>query len=429
MMHLGWFLSFQVQSWNQTWSGPGGTEWMQPQLYIDMARSLERAGFDYMMFEDGTFVPDSYGGNHNWWLANARSVPKHDPLSLIPILGQNTQHIGFFGTVTTSFYPPFMAARTSTTIDHLTGGRSGLNIVTSHNQRTAQNYGYETLFGHDQRYHMADEWVRLVKELWDSWESDALVLDEENRVYVDGNKVHPIDFEGEYYSSRGPLSAVPSPQGRPALCQAGGSSAGKRFAARHVDTIIAQVNGVEDMKAYREEVTRLMVEEGRDPKEVKVLFIVSPILGETDAEAEEKQARIAAGTRANIEHNLASMSYATGEDFSKFDLDEPLPVVSTEATQSSLALFAKLAEGKTLREFAQSDIRRTIDLVGTPDKVAALMGEAMEEVGGDGFLISGSAHRRYISEIADGLAPELRRRGLIRDGYQHSSLRENLLEF
>lgn len=429
MMHLGWFLSFQVQSWNQTWSGPGGTEWMQPQLYIDMARSLERAGFDYMMFEDGTFVPDSYGGNHNWWLANARSVPKHDPLSLIPILGQNTQHIGFFGTVTTSFYPPFMAARTSTTIDHLTGGRSGLNIVTSHNQRTAQNYGYETLFGHDQRYHMADEWVRLVKELWDSWESDALVLDEENRVYVDGNKVHPIDFEGEYYSSRGPLSAVPSPQGRPALCQAGGSSAGKRFASRHVDTIIAKVNGVEDMKAYREEVTRLMVEEGRDPKEVKVLFIVSPILGETDAEAEEKQARIAAGTRASIEHNLASMSYATGEDFSKFDLDEPLPVVSTEATQSSLALFAKLAEGKTLREFAQSDIRRTIDLVGTPDKVAALMGEAMEEVGGDGFLISGSAHRRYISEIADGLAPELRRRGLIRDGYQHSSLRENLLEF
>lgn len=428
MMHLGWFLSFQVQSWNQTWSGLGGTEWNKPQLYIDMARSLERAGFDYLMFEDGSFVPDSYGSSHDWFLAAARSVPKQDPLSLIPILGQFTQHIGFFGTVTTSFHPPYMAARTGATIDHLTDGRSGLNLVTSHNVRTAQNFGHDEMFDHDERYRMADEWIDLVKRLWNSWEPDAVVMDEERGVFADGAKVHPIDFRGRWYSSRGPLNTTPSPQGRPALCQAGGSPAGLDFGSKHVDTIIAHVSGVEDMKAYRDDVTRRMVAAGRDPKECKVLFLISPVLGETDAEARAKHDRTAAAMRANIDANLASMSYATGEDFSKFDLDEPLPVTSTNATQSSLALFTKLAEGKTLREFASGDVRRSLDLVGTPDHVAGLMGEAMEESHGDGFLISGPAHRRYISEIADGLAPALRRRGLIRDGYQYSTLRENLLE-
>lgn len=429
MMHLGWFLSFQVQSWNQMWSGRGGTEWNKPQLYIEMAQSLERAGFDYMMFEDGSFIPDSYGSNHDWFLAKARSVPKQDPLPLISILGQFTSHIGFFGTVTTSFHPPFMAARTAATLDHLTDGRAGLNLVTSHNIRTAQNFGQAELAEHDQRYAMAEEWIDLVEKLWDSWDADAVVMDEAGGTFVDGSKVHPIDYQGKWFSSRGPLNTTRSPQGRPALCQAGGSPAGRDFASRHVDTVIAQVNGVEDMKSYREDISARMIAAGRDPSDCKVLFIISPILADTDAEATDKAARLSTVSQGMIESNLASMSYATGEDFSKFDLDAPLSVQNTNATQSSLSLFTKLSAGKTLREFASSDIRQSLDLVGSPDTVAALMGEAMEEIGGDGFLISGSANRRYISEIADGLAPALRRRGLIRDGWTHSTLRENLLEF
>ncbi|MCE0766864.1 NtaA/DmoA family FMN-dependent monooxygenase [Pseudonocardia kujensis] len=429
MLHLGWFLSFQVQSWNQMWSGEGGREWNKPQLYIDAARSLERAGFDYMMFEDGSFVPDSYGGNHDWWLKAARSVPKQDPLPLIPILGEHTKNIGFFATVTTSFHPPFMAARSAATIDHLTDGRFGLNLVTSHNHRTAQNFGHDALFDHDERYRMADEWIDLVRKLWDSWDADAVVLDEERGMFADGSKVHPVDFEGEFYRSRGPLNTTRPPQGRPALCQAGGSNAGRAFGAKNVDTIIAQVNGVEDMKAYRDEVSEHMIAAGRDPKECKVLFIVTPVLGETDAEAQDRAERGRLAMAGAVESNLASLSYATGEDFAKYDLDAPFPDIETNATQSSLALFKKLAAGKTLREFVTSDTRKSVDLVGTPDTVAGQMDEIMQEVGGDGFLISGSLHRRYVSEIADGLGAALRRRGLARDGYAGSTLRENLLEF
>ncbi|GAA4545914.1 NtaA/DmoA family FMN-dependent monooxygenase [Pseudonocardia xishanensis] len=429
MLHLGWFLSFQVQSWNQMWSGAGGTEWNKPQLYVDSARALERAGFDYMMFEDGAFVPDSYGGDHDWWLAAARSAPKQDPLALIPILGEHTRNIGFFATVTTSFHPPYMAARSAATIDHLTDGRFGLNLVTSHNTRTAQNFGYDELFAHDERYAMADEWIDLVRRLWDSWEPDAVVLDEERGIFADGSKVHPIDFEGRWYRSRGPLNVTRPPQGRPALCQAGGSKAGRAFGARNVDTIIAQVNGVEDMKAYRDEVSELMIAAGRDPKECKVLYIVTPVLGETEGEARDRFERGRKAMAGSVEANLASMSYATGLDFAQFDLDAPFPDIETEATQSSLALFKKLAAGKTLREFATSDTRKSVDLYGTPDSVAGQMGEIMDEVGGDGFLISGSLNRRYVSEISDGLGAALRRRGLTRDGYAGSTLRENLLEF
>lgn len=429
MFHMGWFLSWQVQSWNAMWSGEGATEWNQPDLYIDMAHALERAGFDYLMFEDGSFVPDSYGGSHDWWLANARSVPKQDPMALIAVLSRFTEHIGLIGTMTTSFYPPYMAARMMSTLDHLSHGRAGANLVTSHNTRTAQNFGHQELFEHDRRYEMADEWITLVKRLWSSWEPDAVVLDRERGMFADGSKVHPVDFEGEFFSCRGPLNTTAPPQGRPAICQAGGSPAGRAFAARHADTIIAQCRGVEGMKEFRDDVRARMSAAGRDPDTCKILFIVSPVLGETQQDADEKQERQLTAFRTNLDINLSSLSYATGVDFSTFDLDAPFPQFETNATRSSLTMMSQAAGGRTLREAVSGDIREAVALVGTPDAVAARMGEIYQEVGGDGFLISGNVHRRYISEIADGLAPELRKRKLIRDGYQHATLRANLLEF
>lgn len=429
MFHMGWFLSWQVQSWNQMWSGTGGTEWNHPELYIDMAKSLERAGFDYLMFEDGSFVPDSYGSSTEWWLKNARSVPKQDPMSLIPIVSHFTERIGLIGTMTTSFYPPYMAARTMSTLDHLSHGRVGANLVTSHNVRTAQNFGYDEMFEHDLRYEMADEWIELVKGLWSSWEPDAVQLDYDRGIYADFEKVKPIDFKGRFYSSRGPLNTTPSPQGRPVICQAGGSPAGRGFAAKHADTIIAQVESVDAMKAYRDDVRARMVEFGRNPDDCKVMFIISPVLGETQEEALAKHDRILAGFRTNLDQNLASMSYASGMDFSKFDLDAPFPTVHTNATRSSMEMIGANATGMTLREAAGADIRKSVDLIGTAASVAEQMGEIAAEVGGDGFLIAGSVTRRYISEIADGLAPELRKRGLIRDGYTHELFRDNLLEF
>ena len=430
MFHLAWFLSWQVQSWNGTWSGEGGNEWNHPDLYVDMTKSLERAGFDYIMFEDGAFVPDSYGGNHDWWLARARSVPKQDPMQLLPILSQHTERLGLVGTMSTSFYPPYMAARTMATIDHLTHGRAGVNLVTSHNTRTAQNFGHDDIFEHDLRYDMADEWIELVKQLWGSWDADALVQDRARNVYVDGSKVRPIDFHGKWHSSRGPLNTMAPPQGNPVICQAGGSGPGRTLAAKHCDTLLAQVESIEAMKEYRADVRARMVEAGRDPDSCKILFIVSPVLGETQADAEAKNERMLAGFKADISVNLANMSYASGVDFAQYDLDEPFPDLSdTNATRSSMVMMSANAQGMTLRQAAESNVRRSVELVGTPDSVASQMGEIVAEVGGDGFLISGNVNRRYIAEITEGLVPELRKRGLTRDGYTHEQFRDNLLEF
>jgi FMN-dependent oxidoreductase (nitrilotriacetate monooxygenase family) len=427
MFHMGWFLSFNAAAWRSQWSGRIATEFSHPELYIDMAQALERAGFDYMMLEDGSFIPDVYEGSMRQSLASG-SLPKHDPMALIPLIGRATSRIGVVATTTTTFYPPFLAARLMQTLDHLTNGRIGLNLVTSHNIRTAQNYGLDEQIEHDTRYAMADEWVACVKALWDTWEPNAVVMNDDGGVFVDHTKVHHANFSGRWYSSRGPLNCLPGPQGHPVICQAGGSSAGRAFGARNADTIVASVSSVPAMKKYREEVDALMLEAGRKPSDCKVLFVISPVLGETQAEAEAKRERLQGTEAARIERGLITLSFTTGVDFSKFDLDGPIPELMVNGARSTTERILNRPGAITLRD-ALAGPPPIVDIVGTPDAVAATMGEYMEEVGGDGYLISGTVNRRYIAEIADGLSPALRRRGLIRDGYSHEHLRDNLMAF
>ena len=170
MFHMGWFVGrgYSVHAWNQPWSGTIGTDYMRPDLYIDLVRAMERACFDYVMIEDGSFVPDAYGGTPEWYLHNAYTVPKHDPMPLVPLLTQGSSHLGIVATMTTGFYPPYLAARLGATLDHLTQGRVGLNLVTAHNDRTAQNFGLERHHEHDLRYEIADEWIQVVDRLWQS---------------------------------------------------------------------------------------------------------------------------------------------------------------------------------------------------------------------------------------------------------------------
>jgi FMN-dependent oxidoreductase (nitrilotriacetate monooxygenase family) len=427
MFHMGWFLSFNAGSWTQKWKGSIGTEFMKASPYVDMATSLERAGFDYMMIEDGSFIPDVHRGSAAGSLGSGQ-LPKHDPMALVPLIGMATTHIGVIATLTTTFYPPYLAARLMSTLDHLAAGRVGCNLVTSHNVRTAQNYGLDEQIEHDLRYEMADEWVRLVTALWDSWEPDAAVMDEETGVFADPTKVHHINFVGKWYSSRGPLNTIPSPQGHPVICQAGGSAAGRAFGARHADTIIASVSSVAAMKEYRQDMDRLLVECGRRPEDCKVLFVVTPVLGETEEEAEAKRLRTLGTEESRIERALSALSFSSGIDFSTFDLDAPVPDLMVNAARSSTERLLGDRSAPTLRQ-AISGPPPIVELSGTPDRVAATMGEYMDEAGGDGYLISGAVNRRYIAEIADGLAPELRKRGLIRDGYDHQHLRDNLLAF
>jgi FMN-dependent oxidoreductase (nitrilotriacetate monooxygenase family) len=365
-------------------------------------------------------------------------APKSDPLPLVPLLTGATRHIGIAPTISTSFYHPYMAARLMTTLDHLTEGRVGINVVTSVNHRAAQNFGFDRHFDHDLRYEMADEWLDVVSQLWESWEPDAIKVDQDAVLYADFTKVHPIDFEGRFYRSRGPLNTVPGPQRRPVVVQAGTSSPGRALAAKHADTMIGQASTVEGMKEFRADIRSKLVAAGRKPDDCKVLFLMTPVLGQSDEEAHDRDLaqKVGATQPISIERTLWHMSYVSGGevDFKSFDLDAQMPEVIGNGEQSIMARYVEAAMGgKTLREVASRPRRRTLDrgfdFVGSPDTVAAQMGEVMEEVGGDGFLLSPAATRVSICEIADGLAPALRRRGLIRSNYSYDTFRENLLEF
>jgi FMN-dependent oxidoreductase (nitrilotriacetate monooxygenase family) len=429
--HLGWFVNFTVNAWSEPWADSNGPDWTGG-FYVDMARALERACFDYMILEDTCMVSDAYGGSFEASLKHAVFAPKHDPMPLVPLLAQATSRLGLVGTMSTSFYPPFLLARLSATLDHICRGRFGWNIVTSGEDRAAQNFGMEKLTEHDLRYDMADEYVDLVCQLWDSWEPDAVVMDRDTGVYADGAKVHTIDFTGRYFKGRGPLNVVRAPQGRPVFVQAGGSPRGREFAAQHADSIIATATGIEGMKAYRDDVRARMARHGRKPDDCKVLFLVSPILGDTEEEAYKKR-RAMIEAPDYIEQILIGISSITEVDFSVFDLDASLPAITTNGERGSLDKFAQWGSGKTLRQLAAERVDRSIELVGTPDQVAERMAEVMDEVGGDGFLITRPGQtgltRKYIIEITDGLVPALQRRGLARTAYTHAHFRENLLEF
>jgi FMN-dependent oxidoreductase (nitrilotriacetate monooxygenase family) len=429
--HLAWFNSFAPPSWASPFAGDAGHEWFTGEYHVSMIKQMERAGFDFIMFEDSTFVPETYGGDSEISLKHSLHAPKLDPIALLPVLARETKHIGVVATASTSFYPPFILARVMATLDHLTGGRVGWNVVTSSEDIAAQNYGMDRLADHDVRYEIAAEHVEVCKKLWDSWEPGAIVMNRETGHYADHTKVHRIDHVGKHFKVRGPLNMPPGPQGHPVLCQAGGSPAGRDFAAKNATVIIATNPIVAKMKEYRADIRARAERFGRDPDEIKVMFQASPVVAETDAEAKELHyRRFGALTPDQIERVLAGISSTTEIDFSQFDLDAPFPQgLRTNGHQSILDDFMKRNQGKTLRESIEERSQFGPAIFGSPATCADRMEEIMEAVGGDGFLIMNPSTRRYIDDICSGLAPELKRRGLVRTDYPHPTFKENLLAF
>jgi len=427
--HLAWFTNFTAGNWSETFSH-GGSPW-DGKFFVEFAQAMERACFDYMILEDTLMVSEAWGGTAEMSLSQALQVPKHDPVPLAAMIAAATSRLGIVATMSTLAWPPFMLARVSTTIDHIAGGRFGWNIVTSGEDAAAQNFGLDKLPPRERRYAMADEYMDLVYQLFDSWEPGAVVMDHERGIYGDWCKVHPIHFEGEFFKCRGPLNTVPSPQRRPTFVQAGGSPRGRAFAAKHADSIIATANHVEGLRQYRDEVRGHAAAAGRNPDDIKVLYLVYPILGETTAEAKAKHQRMVTAP-GFIEAALASVGSITDIDFSQFDLDAPLPHITTNGEQGSLDKFAQWGSGKTLRQLASERFDSGLNLIGSPDDVAERMAEAIEAIGGDGFLISTPFQRisrRFINEVCEGLVPALQRRGLVRETYTRTTLRETLKEF
>ena len=431
--HLAWFLQgSSVQAWGEPWTGAIARDWRSPDLFIEMARALERACFDYVLIEDSSYVGESFGASRDIYLRSAIAVPRQDPSVVATLLGAATSRIGIVPTFATFAYPPYLLARLVASLDQVSNGRAGWNAVTGSSDVAARNFGLDRLPEHDLRYDMADEYMQVVNGLWGSWEPGAIVADEASGVFADPAKVHSIDFDGRYYRCHGPLNSGPPVQSRPVVAQAGGSPRGRQFASLHADTIVASVKGVDGMRAYRDDLRARAAAQGRNPDAVKLLFLIAPIIGRTMADAQALKAEKAAWAIQRRDERLAHFSKITNVDFKSLDLDAPIGTLTTNGHQQSLDEFKKKAAGRTLRQ-TMDDYESTIlsvELVGTPDSVADQMGEVMQAVGGDGFLFSlPNVSRRVIAEIADGLVPALQRRGLTRRSYEHTMFRDNLLAF
>jgi len=431
-MHLGWFMNYAPPQWVDPFDRVN-TSWTNADFHIEMAKMLEGACFDYLMIEDTLMVSNAYGGSTEAVLKYALQVPKMDATVLAGAVAKATSRLGVIATASILSYPPFTLARLIASLDHLADGRFGWNIVTSGEEQAAHNVGLDTLPPREQRYDMADEYVDVVTKLLASWEDDAVVMDRQSHTFVDHTKVHEVNYVGKYYKSRGPLNVPRTPQGRPVYLQAGGSPRGRQFAAETADSIVAIAEGIEGMIAYRNDIRARAQAAGRNPDDIKVMFLVTPVLGDSAEDAEYKRAKMV-NTDAFITSQLGMISTVTDIDFSKFPLDEPLPPLATNGEQGSLNKFMQAGSGKTLRELATTATGSAscLPLVGTPSYVAGQMAEAMAAVGGDGFLLTTPVQhlsRRYVTDITEGLVPALRDLGVVREHYEYATLRENLRAF
>jgi long-chain alkane monooxygenase len=433
---LGWFIDgYSPKTWRAPWGGRVKTEWAGSSFWEDVCAGLERGGFDAVFIEDTSMVDDTYKGTMEIPLKYALEAPKNDPLPLLPLLARATNKLGLIGTISTIQYHPYLAARLGVTLDHLTKGRVGLNVVTSVSHRVAQNFGLDKHIDHDLRYEMATEWMDACTALWNSWEDGALVLDEETPMYADWTKVHTVDFEGKWFRTRGPLNNPPGPQRRPVIAQAGQSGGGRNLAAMHADLMLSIAKTPEQMKALREDMNRRLISYGRDPDEFHILFLSSLFLGWSQRDAEERKAAFEAGKtgEAWIDTELWLLSYLSGGvvDYSKYALDEPFPQELGNGQVSTFEHILANNPGATMREVLEAaDHLQGLTFVGDADAISEQMNDAISDTGGpDGFLVMSTEDqvtRKNIAEVTDGLCATLRKKGYIRDTYAYDTFRENL---
>ena len=428
--HLGYFTKFGATSW----PGDGkefGSRWTDGSYHKELAKMLEAAKFDFVFFEDSLIVGDRYANSMELDLKNATLSPKLDPMPLLPLMAQETSHIGLVATASTTFYPPYLLARLLSTIDSLTNGRAGWNMVTSSERNAAMNFGMDKLLPPNERYDIADEFVELVKKLWDSWEEGALVADTETGVYVDHTKVHTVNFEGKHFRSRGPLNTLRSPQGYPVLAQAGASERGRQFSSKNAEVVLGMMTGgVKGMKAYRQDIRDRAEAQGRNPDDIKVFFLTPVEIFPEDGERPEMTE---AEKQASFEHNIVMASSSLDVDFSLYDVDAPVPQDIVAGGHTSALEFMKKAgreEGKSLRDlFSAGKGASGMDFSGTVEQVAEKMMAVMDEVGGDGFLIEGSGYNRQLPDLVNGVIPALQKAGAVRTEYRGTTLRDILREF
>lgn len=397
--------------------------------WTGLARLLERGRFDSLFIADVMGVYDVYAGVADAAIRHAVQVPVNDPMLIVPVMAAVTEHLGYGVTFSLTYEHPVPFARRMSTLDHLTKGRVGWNIVTGYLDSAAQNLGLDRQLGHDERYDLADEYLEVVYKLWEhSWEHDAVVRDASTGTYADPAKVHRIEHVGQHFRVPGIHLCEPSPQRTPVLYQAGASSRGLVFAGRHAECVFISAPTHETLRRAVVGIRGAVRGAGRHAEDVLIYAQALIVTGATTAEAHAKFDEYRA--HVDIEAALALLSGWTGIDFSRYEPDDVIEYLENDAGRTALASFSNADPGRqwTVREAAQfvGLGGRGPVLVGSPSDVADALVAWQEATGIDGFNLTYAVTHETFADVVELIVPELQRRGVYRTEYETGTLRDRL---
>ncbi len=392
------------------------------EFYKQQAQTSERGKFDFVFIADALFITEK---------SNPHYLNRFEPLTILSALAAVTSKIGLVGTLSTTYSEPFSAARQFASLDMISGGRAGWNAVTSGLEKTALNFSkaIEDHPDHATRYKMASEFMEVMKGLWNSWEDDAFIRNKETGKFFDPGKLHRLSYQGEFFSVEGPLNIGRSPQGEPVIFQAGSSADGIMFAAKEADVVFAIMPSLEEAQSYYRSVKSQVAVYGRNPDELVVMQGISPIIGNTEQEAEQKYKELA--RLVTIEQALAFLGRLfEHHDFTQYPLDEPFPDLGNlgeDSFRSDTGRIKRQAYGQqlTLRQVALKEATPCTPFMGTPEKVADLIQEWYDKRGVDGFMIIANFPSE-LTVFVEKVVPILQRRGLFRTEYESDLLRDHL---
>ena len=410
--------------------GPGWGDWRHPDadptastnidFYLRQAKLAEQGKFDFLFVADSVHITEKSSPHY---------LNRFEPLTILSALATATKNIGLVGTLTVSYSEPYTVARQFASLDHISKGRAGWNVVTSWLSGSAENYGKPTHPPHEVRYRIAAEHLQTVQGLWDSWEDDALVHDKAGGQFIDADKLHTLHHQGEFFSVRGPLNISRSPQGQPVIFQAGASEDGRNFSARHAEAFFTEGSSFESSQAYYADIKKRAAAFGRPAGKLAVLPALRAIVGKTEEDAQRLYKEAVALVR--IEDALVGLARSFNEhDLTQYPLDGPFPDIAQYGAESNRSASERIIrtareDNLTLRETALRYASPRQEFVGTGVRVANAIQHWFDGGAADGFILFESLPRQLDAFVAE-VVPVLQQRGLFRRDYEHTTLRGNL---
>ncbi|MBJ9443492.1 LLM class flavin-dependent oxidoreductase [Acinetobacter baumannii] len=404
-------------------------EYKDLEYWTDLAQILERGFFDGIFIADVLGIYDVYHQSAEHALTGAVQVPVNDPLQIVPAMAAVTKHLGFGVTTSISFEHPYPFARRISTLDHLTKGRVGWNIVTSYLESGSKNLGLKTQVNHDNRYDIADEYLEVLYKLWEgSWEEGSVLRDRESGIFADYKKVHPIQHEGKYFTVPGIHICEPSPQRTPVLYQAGASSRGQKFASQNAECVFIAAPSKIATKKVVQGIRQKLAQEGRDPYSVKIYALLSIVTDETDAKAQAKFKEYQ--SYGSYDGALTLLSGWSGVDFSQYQPTDKVEYIQTNAIQSLLDSYVNADPERvwTIEEIANWNSLGGNGpvLVGSAETVSDALQQWVEDTDVDGFNLAYILAHQTFADVVEFIVPELQKRGVYQTSYAQGTLREKL---